>query len=197
MSDLITCDPRKLELSHNALREFLKFDEENYSPFIMKGHAVVNHNNLVVKGVEHVIACFDRNDSSIDCKYITDDEAIYFEDLPQVPTVPYTWNSNLPKYINSCLELEAIEQSFNFAEWKLYCVLNDININNYDKYKSVLNFYKKYDMPHDDIPIGRAYEITKLPLEAQNYDYLVNGKIVPLSKLNIQQIKQFDKFIKK
>ena len=31
------------------------------------------------------------------------------------------------KYINICLELEQVEKHFEFAVWKLYCVLNGIN----------------------------------------------------------------------
>ena len=48
--------------------------------------------------------------------------------------------------INICLELEQVEKHFEFAAWKLYCVLNGINKNNYDKYKWVQRELRELQM---------------------------------------------------
>lgn len=195
MSELITCDIHKLTLNENALKEFLTFTQDEYDPFIMKGYARVDNDNVVVKNIEHIVAALDRNDSTIDCYRLDDKEAIYYEELKQPSEIPYTYSNDLPKYINACLELEAVEQTFSFAEWKLYCVLSGITLNNYDKYKHVLNYYKQHNMPNKDMPISRAYEITKLPIEIQQKSFKVNDSIKSISDLSIKQIQNWQDYI--
>lgn len=192
---IIDKDIKDLNLTDDVLIEFLKLNEEDYR-LNSNEYVLIDHHDNVVGNLLPLVVALDVNKSSVTCEYVEVATITYYE-KSIIPTIPYKWDNSKAKYINICLELEQVEKHFEFAAWKLYCVLNGINKNNYDKYKWVLERIKRTpdDMPNVDMPIGRAYEIAQLPKNLIERTYNVNGKSKPIYKMNIKQIKNLKDYV--
>ena len=192
---LIDKDIKDLNLTDDVLVEFLKLYEEDYTLNSNK-YVLIDHHDNVVGNLLPLVVALDLNKSYVTCERVEVATITYY-DKNIIPTIPYKWDNSKAKYINLCLELEQVEKHFEFAAWKLYCVLNGINKNNYDKYKWVLERIKKTpdDMPNVDMPIGLAYEIAQLPKNLIERTYNVNGKSKPIYKMNIKQIKNLKEYV--
>ncbi|OHP57881.1 MULTISPECIES: hypothetical protein [Staphylococcus] len=192
---IIDKDIKDLNLTDDVLIEFLKLNEEDYT-LNSNEYVLIDHHDNVVGNLLPLVVALDVNKSSVTCEYVEVATITYYE-KSIIPTIPYKWDNSKAKYINICLELEQVEKHFEFAAWKLYCVLNGINKNNYDKYKWVLERIKRTpdDMPNVDIPIGRAFEIAQLPKNLIEHTYNVNGKSKPIYKMNIKQIKNLKEYV--
>ena len=176
----VTKEIKELNITDGAMLEFLKLQED---------YTLCNNGYVLISSL-------DFSYSYVDCEYV-DMATITCFDKSVIPTIPYKWDNRKAKYINACLELEQVEEHFEFAAWKLYCVLNGINKNNYDKYKWVLERIKKTpdDMPNVDMPISRAYEIAQLPKNLIDRTYNVNGKSKPIYKMNIKKIRNLKEYV--
>lgn len=192
---VIDKDIKDLNLTDDVLIEFLKLNDEDYTLYSNK-YVFIDHHDNVVGNLLPLVVALDLNKSCVTCERV-DAAAITYYDKNIIPTIPYKWDNSKAKYINLCLELEQVEKHFEFAAWKLYCVLNGINLKNYDKYKWVLERIKKTpdDMPNVDMPISRAYEIAQLPKNLIERTYNVNGKSKPIYKMNIKQIKNLKEYV--
>lgn len=192
---LIDKDIKDLNLTDDVLVEFLKLYEEDYTLNSNK-YVLIDHHDNVVGNLLPLVVALDLNKSYVTCERVEVATITYY-DKNIIPTIPYKWDNSKAKYINLCLELEQVEKHFEFAAWKLYCVLNGINLKNYDKYKWVLERIKKTpdDMPNVDMPISRAYEIAQLPKNLIERNYNVNGKSKPIYKMNIKQIKNLKEYV--
>lgn len=192
---IIDKDIKDLNLTDDVLIEFLKLNEEDYT-LNSNEYVLIDHHDNVVGNLLPLVVALDLNKSDVTCEYVEVATITYY-DKNIIPTIPYKWDNSKAKYINICLELEQVEKYFEFAAWKLYCVLNGINLKNYDKYKWVLERIKKTpnDMPNVDMPIGRAYEIAQLPKNLIERNYNVNGKSKPIYKMNIKQIKNLKEYV--
>ena len=192
---LVDKDIKDLNLTDDVLIEFLKFKEEDYTLYSNK-RVLIDHDDNVVGNLYPLVIALDLNQPYVTCEVVEETTITYY-DKNVIPAIPYKWDNSKAKYINICLELEQVEQHFEFAAWKLYCVLNGINKNNYGKYLLVLERIKKTpdDMPNVDMPIGRAYEIAQLPKNLIEHTYNVNGKSKPIYKMNIKQIKNLKEYV--
>lgn len=192
---LVDKDIKDLNLTDNVLIEFLKFREEDYTLYSNE-RVLIDRDDNVVGNLYPLVIALDLNQPYVTCEVVAETTITYY-DKNIIPTIPYKWDNRKAKYINICLELEQVEEHFEFAAWKLYCVLNGINKNNYDKYKWVLERIKKTpdDMPNVDMPISRAYEIAQLPKNLIERTYNVNGKSKPIYKMNIKQIKNLKDYV--
>ena len=192
---IIDKDIKDLNLTDDVLIEFLKFREEDYTLYSNE-HVLIDRDDNVVGNLYPLVIALDLNMPYVTCEVVEETTITYY-DKNIIPTIPYKWDNSKAKYINICLELEQVEQHFKFAAWKLYCVLNGINLKNYDKYKWVLKRIKRTpdDMPNVDIPISRAYEIAQLPKNLIERTYNVNGKYKPIYKMNIKQIKNLKDYV--
>ncbi|MFF5514837.1 hypothetical protein ACFY3K_10195 [Staphylococcus capitis] len=192
---LVDKDIKDLNLTDDVLIEFLKLNEEDYT-LNSNEYVLIDHHDNVVGNLLPLVVALDLNKSYITCERVEVATITYY-DKNIIPTIPYKWDNSKAKYINICLELEQVEKHFEFAAWKLYCVLNGINLKNYDKYKWVLERIKKTpdDMPNVDMPISRAYEIAQLPKNLIERTYNVNGKSKPIYKMNIKQIKNLKEYV--
>lgn len=192
---IIDKDIKDLNLTDDVLIEFLKFREEDYTLYSNE-HVLIDRDDNVVENLYPLVIALDLNMPYVTCEVVEETTITYY-DKNIIPTIPYKWDNRKAKYINICLELEQVEKYFEFAAWKLYCVLNGINLKNYDKYKWVLERIKRTpdDMPNVDMPISRAYEIAKLPKNLIERTYNVNGKSKPIYKMNIKQIKNLKDYV--
>lgn len=192
---IIDKDIKDLNITDDVLIEFLKFREEDYTLYSNE-HVLIDRDDNVVGNLYPLVIALDLNKPYVTCEVVEETTITYY-DKNIIPTIPYKWDNSKAKYINICLELEQVEKHFKFAAWKLYCVLNGINLKNYDKYKWVLERIKRTpnDMPNVDMPIGRAYEIAQLPKNLIERTYNVNGKSKPIYKMNIKQIKNLKEYI--
>lgn len=192
---IIDKDIKDLLLTDDVLIEFLKLNEEDYT-LNSNEYVLIDHHDNVVGNLLPLVVALDLNKTCVTCEYVEVATITYYE-KSIIPTIPYKWDNSKSKYINICLELEQVEKHFEFAAWKLYCVLNGINKSNYDKYKWVLERIKRTpdDMPNVDMPIGRAYEIARLPKKLIEHTYNVNGKSKPIYKMNIKQIRNLKKYV--
>ncbi|MCG1118553.1 hypothetical protein ACXXG5_02325 [Staphylococcus epidermidis] len=192
---IIDKDIKDLNLTDDVLIEFLKFREEDYTLYSNE-HVLIDRDDNVVGNLYPLVIALDLNKPYVTCEVVEETTITYY-DKNIIPTIPYKWDNSKAKYINICLELEQVEKHFEFAAWKLYCVLNGINLKNYDKYKWVLERIKKTpdDMPNVDMPISRAYEIAQLPKNLIERTYNVNGKSKPIYKMNIKQIKNLKEYV--
>lgn len=192
---IIDKDIKDLNLTDDVLIEFLKLNEEDYR-LNSNEYVLIDHHDNVVGNLLPLVVALDVNKSSVTCEYVEVATITYYE-KNIIPTIPYKWDNSKAKYINICLELEQVEKHFEFAAWKLYCVLNGINKNNYDKYKWVLERIKRTpdDMPNVDMPIGRAFEIAQLPKNLIERTYNVNGKSKSIYKMNIKQIRNLKEYV--
>ena len=192
---LVDKDIKDLNLTDDVLIEFLKFREKDYTLYSNE-HVFIDRDDNVVGNLYPLVIALDLNKPYVACEVVEETTITYY-DKNIIPTIPYKWDNSKAKYINICLELEQVEEHFEFAAWKLYCVLNGINKNNYDKYKWVLERIKKTpdDMPNVDMPIGLAYEIAQLPKNLIERTYNVNGKSKPIYKMNIKQIKNLKEYV--
>lgn len=192
---IINKDIKDLNLTDDVLIEFLKFREEDYTLYSNE-HVLIDRDDNVVGNLYPLVIALDLNKPYVTCEVVEETTITYY-DKNIIPTIPYKWDNSKAKYINTCLELEQVEKHFKFAAWKLYCVLNGINKNNYDKYKWVLKRIKRTpdDMPNADMPISRAYEIAQLPKNLIERTYNVNGKSKPIYKMNIKQIKNLKEYV--
>ncbi|KTF24562.1 hypothetical protein [Staphylococcus epidermidis] len=192
---LVDKDIKDLNLTDDVLIEFLKFREKDYTLYSNE-HVFIDRDDNVVGNLYPLVIALDLNKPYVTCEVVEETTITYY-DKNIIPTIPYKWDNSKAKYINICLELEQVEEHFEFAAWKLYCVLNGINKNNYDKYKWVLERIKKTpdDMPNVDMPIGLAYEIAQLPKNLIERTYNVNGKSKPIYKMNIKQIKNLKEYV--
>ena len=192
---IIDKDIKDLNITDDVLIEFLKFREEDYTLYSNE-HVLIDRDDNVVGNLYPLVIALDLNKPYVTCEVVEETTITYY-DKNIIPTIPYKWNNSKAKYINICLELEQVEKHFKFAAWKLYCVLNGINLKNYDKYKWVLKRIKRTpdDMPNVDMPIGRAYEIAQLPKNLIERNYNVNGKSKPIYKMNIKQIKNLKEYL--
>ncbi|MCG1584161.1 hypothetical protein K4P98_07265 [Staphylococcus epidermidis] len=192
---LVDKDIKDLNLTDDVLIEFLKLNEEDYT-LNSNEYVLIDHHDNVVGNLLPLVVALDLNKSYITCERVEVATITYY-DKNIIPTIPYKWDNSKAKYINICLELEQVEKHFEFAAWKLYCVLNGINLKNYDKYKWVLERIKKTpdDMPNVDMPISRACEIAQLPKNLIERTYNVNGKSKPIYKMNIKQIKNLKEYV--
>ena len=188
-------DIKNLNLTDDVLIEFLKLNEEDYT-LNSNEYVLIDHHDNVVGNILPLVVALDLNRSYVTCECVEVATITYY-DKNIIPTIPYKWDNRKAKYINICLELEQVEKYFEFAAWKLYCVLNGINLKNYDKYKWVLERIKRTpdDMPNADMPISRAYEIAQLPKNLIERTYNVNGKSKPIYKMNIKQIKNLKEYV--
>ncbi|MBU5608344.1 hypothetical protein [Staphylococcus epidermidis] len=192
---LVNKDIKDLTLTDNVLIEFLKFREEDYTLYSNE-RVFIDCDDNVVGNLYPLVIALDLNKPYVTCDVVEKTTITYY-DKNIIPTIPYKWDNSKAKYINICLELEQVEKHFKFAAWKLYCVLNGINLKNYDKYKWVLERIKRTpdDMPNADMPISRAYEIAQLPKNLIERTYNVNGKSKPIYKMNIKQIKNLKEYV--
>ncbi|MET2743889.1 hypothetical protein ABXT13_12755 [Staphylococcus caprae] len=192
---LVDKDIKDLNLTDDVLIEFLKLNEEDYT-LNSNEYVLIDHHDNVVGNLLPLVVALDLNKSYITCERVEVATITYY-DKNIIPTIPYKWDNSKAKYINICIELEQVEKHFKFAAWKLYCVLNGINLKNYDKYKWVLERIKKTpgDMPNVDMPISRAFEIAQLPKNLIERNYNVNGKSKPIYKMNIKQIKNLKEYL--
>ncbi|MCG1572437.1 hypothetical protein K4O93_04940 [Staphylococcus epidermidis] len=192
---IVDKDIKDLNLTDDVLIEFLKLNEEDYTLNSNK-YVLIDHHDNVVGNLLPLVVALDLNKSYVTCERVEVATITYY-DKNIIPTIPYKWDNSKAKYINICLELEQVEKYFEFAAWKLYCVLNGINLKNYDKYKWVLERIKETpdDMPNVDMPISRAYEIAQLPKNLIERTYNVNGKSKPIYKMNIKQIKNLKEYV--
>ena len=192
---LVDKDIKDLNLTDDVLIEFLKLNEEDYT-LNSNEYVLIDPHDNVVGNLLPLVVALDLNKSYVTCERVEFATITYY-DKNIIPTIPYKWDNSKAKYINICLELEQVEKHFKFAAWKLYCVLNGINKNNYGKYLLVLERIKRTpdDMPNVDMPIGRAYEIAQLPKNLIERTYNVNGKSKPIYKMNIKQIKNLKEYV--
>ena len=192
---IIDKDIKDLNLTDDVLIEFLKLNEEDYT-LNSNEYVLIDHHDNVVGNLLPLVVALDLNKPYVTCEVVEETTITYY-DKNIIPTIPYKWDNSKAKYINICLELEQVEKHFEFAAWKLYCVLNGINLKNYDKYKWVLERIKKTpdDMPNVDMPISRAFEIAKLPKNLIERTYNINGKSKPIYKMNIKQIKNLKDYV--
>lgn len=192
---IVDKDIKDLNLTDDVLIEFLKLNEEDYT-LNSNEYVLIDQHDNVVGNLLPLVVALDLNKSYVTCERVEFATITYY-DKNIIPTIPYKWDNSKAKYINICLELEQVEKHFDFAAWKLYCVLNGIKLKNYDKYKWVLERIKKTpdDMPNVDMPIGRAYEIAQLPKNLIERTYNVNGKSKPIYKMNIKQIKNLKEYV--
>lgn len=192
---IIDKDIKDLNLTDDVLIEFLKLNEEDYTLYSNE-HVLIDRDDNVVGNLYPLVIALDLNKPYVTCEVVEETTITYY-DKNVIPAIPYKWDNSKAKYINICLELEQVEQHFKFAAWKLYCVLNGINLKNYDKYKWVLKRIKRTpdDMPNVDMPISRAYEIAQLPKNLIERTYNVNGKYKPIYKMNIKQIKNLKDYV--
>ena len=192
---IIDKDIKDLLLTDDVLIEFLKLNEEDYT-LNSNEYVLIDYHDNVVGNLLPLVVALDLNKTCVTCEYVEVATITYYE-KSIIPTIPYKWDNSKSKYINICLELEQVEEHFEFAAWKLYCVLNGINKSNYDKYKWVLERIKRTpdDMPNVDMPIGRAYEIARLPKNLIEHTYNVNGKSKPIYKMNIKQIRNLKEYV--
>ncbi|BAW91771.1 hypothetical protein [Staphylococcus capitis] len=192
---IINKDIKDLNLTDDVLIEFLKFREEDYTLYSNE-RVFIDCDDNVVGNLYPLVIALDLNKPYVTCEVVEETTITYY-DKNIIPTIPYKWDNSKAKYINICLELEQVEEHFEFAAWKLYCVLNGINLKNYDKYKWVLERIKRTpdDMPNADMPISRAYEIAQLPKNLIERTYNVNGKSKPIYKMNIKQIKNIKEYV--
>ena len=192
---IINKDIKDLNLTDDVLIEFLKFREEDYTLYSNE-RVFIDCDDNVVGNLYPLVIALDLNKPYVSCEVVEETTITYY-DKNIIPTIPYKWDNSKAKYINICLELEQVEEHFEFAAWKLYCVLNGINLKNYDKYKWVLERIKRTpdDMPNADMPISRAYEIAQLPKNLIERTYNVNGKSKPIYKMNIKQIKNLKEYV--
>ncbi|MCG1881929.1 hypothetical protein K4P60_06315 [Staphylococcus epidermidis] len=192
---LVDKDIKDLNLTDDVLIEFLKFREKDYTLYSNE-HVFIDRDDNVVGNLYPLVIALDLNKPYVTCEVVEETTITYY-DKNIIPTIPYKWDNSKAKYINICLELEQVEEHFEFAAWKLYCVLNGINLKNYDKYKWVLERIKKTpdDMPNVDMPISRACEIAQLPKNLIERTYNVNGKSKPIYKMNIKQIKNLKEYV--
>lgn len=192
---IIDKDIKDLNLTDDVLIEFLKFREEDYTLYSNE-HVLIDRDDNVVGNLYPLVIALDLNMPYVTCEVVEETTITYY-DKNIIPTIPYKWDNSKAKYINICLELEQVEKHFEFAAWKLYCVLNGINKNNYGKYLLVLERIKRTpnDMPNVDMPIGRAFEIAQLPKNLIERTYNVNGKSKPIYKMNIKQIKNLKEYV--
>ncbi|WP_145429209.1 hypothetical protein [Staphylococcus haemolyticus] len=192
---IINKDIKDLNLTDDVLIEFLKFREEDYTLYSNE-RVFIDCDDNVVGNLYPLVIALDLNKPYVTCEVVEETTITYY-DKNIIPTIPYKWDNSKAKYINICLELEQVEKHFKFAAWKLYCVLNGINLKNYDKYKWVLKRIKRTpdDMPNVDMPIGRAYEIAQLPKNLIERTYNVNGKSKPIYKMNIKQIRDLKEYV--
>lgn len=192
---IIDKDIKDLNLTDDVLIEFLKFREEDYTLYSNE-RVLIDRDDNVVGNLYPLVIALDLNMPYVTCEVVEGTTITYY-DKNIIPTIPYKWDNSKAKYINICLELEQVEQHFEFAAWKLYCVLNGINKNNYGKYLLVLERIKRTpdDMPNVDMPIGRAYEIAQLPKNLIERTYNVNGKSKPIYKMNIKQIRNLKEYV--
>ncbi|WP_145386289.1 hypothetical protein [Staphylococcus capitis] len=192
---IINKDIKDLNLTDDVLIEFLKFREEDYTLYSNE-RVFIDCDDNVVGNLYPLVIALDLNKPYVSCEVVEETTITYY-DKNIIPTIPYKWDNSKAKYINICLELEQVEEHFEFAAWKLYCVLNGINLKNYDKYKWVLERIKRTpdDMPNADMPISRAYEIAQLPKNLIERTYNVNGKSKPIYKMNIKQIKNIKEYV--
>ncbi|MCG2165239.1 hypothetical protein K4R28_04075 [Staphylococcus epidermidis] len=192
---IINKDIKDLNLTDDVLIEFLKFREEDYTLYSNE-RVFIDCDDNVVGNLYPLVIALDLNKPYVTCEVVEETTITYY-DKNIIPTIPYKWDNSKAKYINICLELEQVEEHFEFAAWKLYCVLNGINLKNYDKYKWVLERIKRTpdDMPNADMPISRAYEIAQLPKNLIERTYNVNGKSKPIYKMNIKQIKNLKEYV--
>ena len=192
---LVDKDIKDLNLTDDVLIEFLKFREKDYTLYSNE-HVLIDRDDNVVGNLYPLVIALDLNKPHVTCEVVEETTITYY-DKNIIPTIPYKWDNSKAKYFNICLELEQVEKHFEFAAWKLYCVLNGINKNNYDKYKWVLERIKRTpdDMPNVDMPIGRAFEIAQLPKNLIERTYNVNGKSKPIYKMNIKQIKNLKEYV--
>ena len=188
-------DIKNLNLTDDVLIEFLKLNEEDYT-LNSNEYVLIDHHDNVVGNILPLVVALDLNKSYVTCERVEFATITYY-DKNIIPTIPYKWDNTKAKYINICLELEQVEQYFEFAAWKLYCVLNGINLKNYNKYKWVLERIKRTpdDMPNVDMPISRAYEIAQLPKNLIDRTYNVNGKSKPIYKMNIKKIRNLKEYV--
>lgn len=192
---LVDKDIKDLTLTDNVLIEFLKFREEDYTLYSNE-RVLIDRDDNVVGNLYPLVIALDLNQPYVTCEVVEETTITYY-DKNVIPAIPYKWDNSKAKYINICLELEQVEKHFKFAAWKLYCVLNGINLKNYDKYKWVLERIKRTpdDMPNVDMPISRAFEIAQLPKNLIERTYNVNGKSKPIYKMNIKQIKNLKEYV--
>ena len=192
---IIDKDIKDLNLTDDGLIEFLKFREEDYTLYSNE-HVLIDRDDNVVGNLYPLVIALDLNMPYVTCEVVEETTITYY-DKNIIPTIPYKWDNSKAKYINICLELEQVEKHFEFAAWKLYCVLNGINKNNYGKYLLILERIKRTpdDMPNVDMPIGRAFEIAQLPKNLIERTYNVNGKSKPIYKMNIKQIKNLKDYV--
>ena len=192
---LVDKDIKDLNLTDDVLIEFLKFREKDYTLYSNE-HVFIDRDDNVVGNLYPLVIALDLNKPYVTCEVVEETTITYY-DKNIIPTIPYKWDNSKAKYINICLELEQVEEHFEFAAWKLYCVLNGINKNNYDKYKWVLERIKKTpdDIPNVDMPIGLAYEIAQLPKNLIERTYNVNGKSKPIYKMNIKKIRNLKEYV--
>ena len=192
---IVDKDIKDLNLTDDVLIEFLKLNEEDYT-LNSNEYVLIDHHDNVVGNLLPLVVALDLNKPYVTCEVVEETTITYY-DKNIIPTIPYKWDNSKAKYINICLELEQVEKHFEFAAWKLYCVLNGINLKNYDKYKWVLERIKKTpgDMPNVDMPISRAFEIAQLPKNLIERNYNVNGKSKPIYKMNIKQIKNLKEYL--
>ena len=108
------------------LIEFLKLNEEDYT-LNSNEYVLIDHHDNVVGNILPLVVALDLNKSYVTCERVEVATITYY-DKNIIPTIPYKWDNRKAKYINICLELEQVEQYFEFAAWKLYCVLNGINL---------------------------------------------------------------------
>ena len=188
-------DIKNLNLTDDVLIEFLKLNEEDYT-LNSNEYVLIDHHDNVVGNILPLVVALDLNKSYVTCERVEVATITYY-DKNIIPTIPYKWDNRKAKYINICLELEQVEKYFEFAAWKLYCLLNGINLKNYDKYKWVLERIKRTpdDMPNADMPISRAYEIAQLPKNLIERTYNVNGKSKPIYKMNIKKIRNLKEYV--
>ena len=137
---VIDKDIKDLLLTDDVLIEFLKLNEEDYT-LNSNEYVLIDHHDNVVGNLLPLVVALELNKSCVTCEYVEVATITYY-DKSIIPTIPYKWDNSKAKYINICLELEQVEEHFEFAAWKLYCVLNGINKSNYDKYKWVLERIK-------------------------------------------------------
>lgn len=192
---LVDKDIKDLTLTDNVLIEFLKFREEDYTLYSNE-RVLIDRDDNVVGNLYPLVIALDLNQPYVTCEVVEETTITYY-DKNVIPAIPYKWDNSKAKYINICLELEQVEKHFKFAAWKLYCVLNGINLKNYDKYKWVLERIKRTpdDMPNVDMTISRAFEIAQLPKNLIERTYNVNGKSKPIYKMNIKQIKNLKEYV--
>ena len=123
---IIDTDIKDLNITDDVLIEFLKFREEDYTLYSNE-HVLIDRDDNVVGNLYPLVIALDLNKPYVTCEVVEETTITYY-DKNIIPTIPYKWDNSKAKYINICLELEQVEKYFEFATWKLYCVLNGINL---------------------------------------------------------------------